>query len=47
MKEYLVCGSSGLSWLMKMDGLRVFLHFGKKKKKSGNLKVTKKERKNA
>jgi hypothetical protein len=45
MKEYLVCGSSGLSWLMKMDGLRVFLHFGEEK--SGNLKVTKKEMKNA
>jgi hypothetical protein len=45
MKEYLVCGSSGLSWLMKMDKLRVSLHLGKEK--SGNLKVTKKEIQNA
>jgi hypothetical protein len=45
MKEYPVCGSSGLSGLMKMDGLRVFLHFGKEI--SGNLKVTKEETKNA
>jgi hypothetical protein len=34
-----------LSQVMKMDGLRVFLHFGKEK--SGKLKVTKKEMKNA
>jgi hypothetical protein len=31
MKEYLVGSSSGLSRLMKMDGLRVFLHSGKEK----------------
>jgi hypothetical protein len=44
MKEYLVCGSSGLSRLLKTDGLRVLLSFGKEK--SGNLKATKKETKN-